>query len=369
MYISRLNLKNFRNYESAEVDFSPHINFIMGNNGSGKTNILEAISVLANIKSFRNISDHDIVKWKSSSYYTSAKVIEDVIKKFEVGFSFENERSRKKVKIDDIEIKKASNYYGKFLVVIISPNDINIINNGPEGRRHFFDSVISKTDQEYFEKLGEFKKTVINRNNLLKQLKERKINDIGQLEPWDIIFAEKAAYITRKRGNFINSFKDTFFLNYKHIAPDDKVPDMKYINTLDVFDEETILKKLKERRTKDILIGNCGRGPHRDDFLLKNSDGIHFINYASQGQKRTAVISLKISECDIIEKTLGKKAIILVDDIFSELDEKRRKSMIKLLSRENQVIFTMVNMNFIDNDIINGSKRYEINDNHIHSLP
>ena len=368
MHISRLNLKNFRNYESVEVDFSPRVNFIMGSNGSGKTNILEAISVLANIKSFRNISDHDMVKWKSSSYYTSAEVMENVIKKFEIGFSFENDRSRKKVKIDDIEIKKDSNYYGKFLVVIISPEDINIINNGPEGRRHFFNSVISKIDQEYFEKLGEFKKTVINRNNLLKQLRERKINDAGQLEPWDLIFAEKAAYITEKRRNFIDNFKNTFILNYRHIASDDNAPDIKYVNTLGVFDKEAILKKLKERRTKDVLLGNCGKGPHRDDFLLENSDGIHFINYASQGQKRTAAISLKISECDIIGKTLGKEAIILVDDIFSELDEKRRKGMIKLLSRENQVIFTMVNMNLIGNDIINGSKRYEINNNYIHSL-
>jgi len=129
-----------------------------------------------------------------------------------------------------------------------------------------------------------------------------------------------------------------------------------------------IIKKLKERRVKDILIGSCGIGPHRDNFLFENSDNIHFINYASQGQKRTAAISLKLSECDIIKNTLGKNAVILIDDIFSELDEKRRKNMVKLLSRENQVIFTMVNMNIIDDNIINGSKLYRINDNRIHSL-
>ena len=368
MHISRLNIKNFRNYESAEINFTPHINFITGNNGSGKTNILEAISVLANIKSFRNISDHDIIKWKSSSYYASAEVMENAVKKFEIGFSAENNKSRKKVKIDEVEIKKASDYYGKFLVVIISPGDISIINDGPDGRRHFFDSVISKIDQEYFDKLNEFRRTVINRNSLLKQLREHKISDTGQLEPWDIIFAEKAAYITNKRENFIDGFKNTFILNYTHVASGDIAPDIKYINTLGASDEKIILKKLKERRTKDILIGSCGIGPHRDDFLLKNPDGIHFINYASQGQKRTAAISLKISECDIIKEKLGKEAVILVDDIFSELDEKRRESMVKLLSRENQVIFTMVNINFIDSGVINESKRYEIDNNYIRSL-
>jgi len=368
MYISRLNLKNFRNYESAEVSFAPSINFITGNNGSGKTNILEAISVLANIKSFRNISDYDMVKWKSYSYYISAEVMENAIKKFEVGFSFEKERSRKKIKIDEAEIKKASDYYGKFLIVVISPGDINIINDGPEIRRNFFDSVISKIDKEYFEKLNEFKKTVINRNSLLKQLREHKVNDVGQLEPWDLIFANKAAYITKRREDFIGGFKDTFILNYENIAADDNAPDIKYVNTLGVSDEKIILKKLKERRTKDILLGNCGSGPHRDDFLMKNYDGKHFINYASQGQKRTAAISLKISECDIIKKVLNKEAVVLIDDIFSELDERRRKSMMKLLNRENQVIFTMVNIDFIDNDIIKGSKRYETNGNYINSL-
>ena len=368
MYISRLNLRNFRNYESADVDFAPSINFITGNNGSGKTNILEAISILANIKSFRNISDYDMVKWKYSSYYTSAEVMEDALRKFEIGFSFENDRNRKKLKIDDVEIRRASDYYGKFLVVVISPGDINIINNGPDERRHFFDSVISKIDQEYFEKLNEFRKTVTNRNSLLKQLRERKISDIRQLDPWDMIFAEKAAYITGKRENFTGSFRDAFVLNYKRIASGDIAPNIKYINTLGASDEKTILRKLKERRTKDIFIGSCGIGPHRDDFLLKNSDGVHFINYASQGQKRTAAISLKVSECDIIKGMLNKEAVILVDDIFSELDENRRKNMVNLLSRENQVIFTMVNINFIDNDIIDGSKRYEISDNYIRSL-
>ena len=368
MYISRLNLKNFRNYESIEVDFIPHVNFIMGDNGSGKTNVLEAISVLANIKSFRSISDYDMTKWKSSFYYTSAEVMEDAVKKFEIGFSFGKERGRKKVKIDNVEIKKASDYYGKFLVVIISPGDINIINDGPEARRNFFDSVISKIDKEYFEKLNDLKKTITNRNSLLKQLRERKINDVGQLEPWDLIFAEKAAYIIKKREDFMKSFRDIFVLNYGYIAPADNAPDIKYINTLGVSDEKAILGKLKERRTKDILIGNSGRGPHRDDFLLKNSNDIYFINYASQGQKRTAAISLKVSECDIIKNVLGKNAVILVDDIFSELDEKRRKSMVKLLSRENQVIFTMVNINAIDEGMTNSSKYYKISNNSIHSL-
>ncbi|MDR3237337.1 MAG: DNA replication and repair protein RecF [Spirochaetia bacterium] len=368
MYISRLNLKTFRNYESAVIDFAPNINFITGSNGSGKTNILEAISILANIKSFRNIPDTDIAKWKSTAYYASAEIAENECKKFEVGFSSESNKNRKKVKIDDIEIKKVSDYYGKFLVVVISPGDISIINDGPEIRRRFFDSAISKIDIDYFEKLNDFRKAVINRNSLLKQLRERKVNDAGQLDPWDVIFAEKAAYIVKKREDFINRFREIFTVNYCKIASDDDAPDMEYINTFGVFDESAILKKLKERRLKDILIGNCGKGPHRDDFMLKKTEGIHFVNYASQGQRRTAAIALKISEYDIMREKLEKEAVILVDDIFSELDEKRRKNMVKLLNSGNQVIFTMVNINSVEDEIFFDSKKYEIRENFVYSF-
>lgn len=365
MYISELNLKTFRNYESAVIDFSPRINFITGENGSGKTNILEAISVLANIKSFKGISDNDIVKWGFNDYYISVNVEENDFSKFEIGFSHADDKTRKKIKVDDAEVRKASNYYGKLLVVIISPGDINLINGGPDLRRRFFDSVISKFDTSYFDSLNDFKKTVVNRNYLLKQFREKKINNTNELDPWDALFAKNAAAISGKRAEFIDNFKKIFFNTYAQIASPDTGPTIDYINSTETLDEKELLNKLAERRIKDIMAGSCTIGPHRDDFLLKNEEGIHFTNYASQGQRRTAAIALKLSERDITEKKLGKKSVILVDDIFSELDERRRKSMIDILSFGNQVIFTMVNINVINSNDFADSRIYEIRDNDI----
>jgi len=365
MYIESLSLKTFRNYESVVIDFSPKVNFITGENGSGKTNILEAVSVLANIKSFKGISDQDIVKWGYDSYYISADIEDNDYNKFEIGFSFLQNRTRKKVKIDDAEIHKASNYYGKLLAVIISPGDINIINGGPELRRRFFDSVISKFDESYYDALNDFKKTVVNRNSLLKQLREKKIRETKDLEPWDILFAKKSSILIAKRIEFIKSFKEIFSQTYKKIASPDKGPDIEYINSAGVASEQELLNELSKRRIKDILSGSCSIGPHRDDFLLKNNEGIHFTNYGSQGQRRTAAISLKLAEREITEEKLGKKSVILVDDIFSELDENRRKKMVDLLSSGNQVIFTMVNINSVDLDLFQDSKLYEVKENKI----
>jgi DNA replication and repair protein RecF len=353
-------MKTFRNYESATIDFSPGINFIIGDNGSGKTNILEALSIISGIRSFRNIQDSEIVKWKNHSYYASALVGENEEKKFEVGFSLEGNRARKKVKIDNTDIRKISDYYGRLLTVIISPGDINIINGEPDLRRRFVDSVISKLDLEYFETLNDLKKTVISRNSILKQIRDRKISDTRQLDPWDTMFSEKAAIIIKKRAEFSEMFNQLFRKSYSYIAERDNTPLIEYNCSAGNNDSGGILKKLQERRIRDIMTGTSGIGPQRDDFILKNDEGTAFVNYASQGQRRTAAIALKIAECEIIEEKMKKKSIILVDDIFSELDDQRRKNMVSILSRGNQVIFTMVNIGSVDMNSFPDARHYRI---------
>ncbi|HNX24780.1 MAG TPA: AAA family ATPase, partial [Spirochaetota bacterium] len=153
MILKSLKLINFRNYDNLEINFSPEINFITGDNGSGKTNILEAISIISNLKSFRNINDNNIVKWNSSSYYCSGEITDSEYLKFEVGYSVQNNKPKKKIKIDSNEIKKVSDYYGKLITVNFIPTDINIINGTPEIRRRYFDSVISKIYPDYIDEL------------------------------------------------------------------------------------------------------------------------------------------------------------------------------------------------------------------------
>jgi DNA replication and repair protein RecF len=341
MYIQELSIKNFRNYSNLHITFSPEINFIIGNNGVGKTNILEAISVVSNIRTFRNIHDADIVKWNEDFYYSAVKVGGEGDRLFEIGCAFESDKIKKKLKIDGKEIKKASDYYGRLLTVILSPQDINIINSTPDYRRKFFDSVISKVDLSYFEILGDFKRVLSSRNKILKDIRFGNKN-VKDLDVWDEMFCEKASIIIKKRYQFIEKFNSIFQLFYSNIAVDDEAPRIRYDSTTKTDEKTGIHQLLIAGRTKDFNLGSTSLGPQRDDFILENNSGNRFINYASQGQRRTAAVTLKVSECIIIEEEKKSKAVILIDDIFSELDEIRRSKLIDLLRRGNQIIFTMV---------------------------
>ncbi len=360
MHLKELSCKNFRNYQELHIDFSPEINFITGNNGTGKTNILEAIAVCSNIKSFRNISDSEIMRWNTDNYYCSVQAHGEKNHRFEIGCSLGSGRIKKKVKIDGREVSRISDYYGKLLTVVFSPIDINIINGTPDIRRKFLDSVISKTDPVYLEGLNDFKKILVSRNRLLKLLREQKTSDTRQLDVYDKLYAEKTAYIIKERKKFMHSFSEIFSESYSEIAVDDPGPEMFYNNNTNSEDSEEIIKKLYLSRSRDIISGTSGIGPQRDDIKLENLNKIQFTNYASQGQRRTAAIALKTAECTFLEKKMGNKAIILVDDIFSELDENRRANMVKILGRGNQVIFTMVNLSSLDTSLFPDVRTFSV---------
>lgn len=360
MILNSLRLNNFRNYKSLDIEFSDNINFITGNNGSGKTNILEAISIISNLKSFRNVSDTSIIKWNNTSYYCSGLVSGLDNSKFEVGFSSENDRSKKKIKIDSREIKKVSDYYGKLITVSFIPTDINIINGAPEIRRRYFDSVISKIFPKYIDELNRYRDICNSRNIILKKVRENK-SDIKQLEVWNRLYAEKAVSIKKIRVSFVNEFNSFFIKNYTHIGNGDDQPKLEYSSSMRSNEYQNFLSEIETNIRLDIRRGSTLNGPHRDDYIIKNENGILFVNYASQGQKRTAGICLKLSEVGIIKEKKFKNSVILVDDIFSELDEKRRNNMIGLLKNEGQIIFTMVN-NFYDRNSFVGSKHFSVND-------
>ncbi len=358
MILKSLKLINFRNYENLEINFSPDMNFITGDNGAGKTNIIEAISIISNLKSFKNINDNSIIRWNNNAYYCSGDVTDSEYSKFEVGYSIQNNKPKKKIKIDSNEIKKVSDYYGKLITVNFIPTDINIINGTPEIRRRYFDSVISKIYPEYIDELNKYREICYSRNLLIKKIRESK-GDYKLLDVWNKMFSEKAFSILSKRKSFINEFNKLFIKNYLKISNEDDFPSIKYLSTLKSDNYDTILSEVTSNIRIDIRRGSTVYGPHRDDYIINNNEGVAFINYASQGQKRTSSISLKLSEAEIIRNIKNKKCIILVDDIFSELDEKRRNSMIDLLKDEGQIIFTMVN-HFYDKKILLKSKQFSV---------
>lgn len=343
MYINKISLKNFRNYSSATISFSPEYNFLTGDNGVGKTNILEAVSVSSNIRSFRNSPDDDLIHWGENWYYCMCEVSECENNIFEVGYSKEKEWVKKKLKIDYKEIKKASDYFGRLLSVAISPEDIVLISGPPESRRRFFDGVFSKVEVDYFNTLLLFRKALTNRNRVLKDIKDKKNNyDIHHLDTWNQLFAKHASELIKKRIIFSSEFSNVFSVSYNNISGSEFFPEIHYKNNISCCDENEILLKLEESKKKDLVLGSTTMGPHRDDYIFNNDKGMNFQNFSSQGQKRTASISLKSAELSFLESRTKKKAVILVDDIFSELDDKRRKNLLAFLTRGNQVIFSMI---------------------------
>ncbi|HOO70595.1 MAG TPA: DNA replication/repair protein RecF [Spirochaetota bacterium] len=356
MYLKRLVLKSFRNYSDLDLEFSPLVNFIVGDNGSGKTNILEAISLTSTLRSFRNILDNEIIQWGKEYYFCSSQVNNSEDSLFEVGCGFQAGKLRKRIKIDGAEIKTITDYYGRFQTVVFAPSDINIINGAPDLRRRFTDSVISKNDNQYLHDLSEFRKILVSRNRYLKILKEHKSSDIRELEVWDKMFSVKAANIINTRELFFKNLNELFIQAYNELSGENDAPEIFYSSTIVNTDHDQIIKQLNQCRNRDIILGSTGIGPQRDDFIIRNRNKVSFVNYASQGQRRLAAICLKISESECIEKTTGLKAVLLVDDIFSELDKKRRKNMLDVLTQGNQIIFTMVHRDIADSVDFKASK-------------
>jgi DNA replication and repair protein RecF len=350
MYIKELALRNFRNYNNILIEFSPGVNFIAGPNAAGKTNILESISIISNLRSFRNVPDSEIIKWGEDTYFGSSTLEDSPFTKFEIGCSLLSDKIQKKAKIDGLVKKRISDYYGKFLTVIFSPEDIALAGGPPEIRRKFFDAVISKVDIEYLNNLSEFKRILASRNKLLRDIREKKKNKSSELDVWDNMFAQRASFILKKRIEFLKMFNETFKKSGMQISENEESPYIEYNPTFSSNETNIILEELLMRRNKDIIIASTGSGPHRDDYAILFKDNKIFKNCASQGQKRTAAVSLKIAECEFLEQETQQKPVILIDDIFGELDEKRRNKMMDIIKSRNQIIITAVNPDLLQMD-------------------
>ncbi|HNU90908.1 MAG TPA: DNA replication and repair protein RecF [Spirochaetota bacterium] len=358
MFVESIVLKRFRNYDNLEIEFSEGTNFIVGPNGSGKTNILEAISVAANIRSFRGAADSEMVKWGEESYFCGLLLGDSPFRQIEIGYASSPGFSRKKAKVDGREIHRVQDYFGRLLTVIYSPCDILILNGAPELRRRFFDAILARIDREYLSMLGEFRKILSSRNRLLKSIADSRGTE-AELDVWDNMLAESSYGILKKRMDFISSFTPSFRDAYSGIAGGDSVPSLGYQCCFGDLTIQGINDKILGLRKKDIAAGTTTAGPHRDDYILYHENGRLFSACSSQGQKRTASIALKNAERISIEKATGERVVVMIDDVFSELDAERRENLVESLHGENQVIFTMVNTGSLDTIAFSNARMFK----------
>ena len=351
MIVKSLKLKNFRNYNQEEINLEKNINIFYGKNAQGKTNIIEAIFLCSLGKSFRAKKDNEMIKLNEKNAIVEIeyeKSDRDGKIKIEIG-------NKKNIYLNGIKIKKLSELLGNLNIVIFTPDDINILKGGPQNRRRFLDIMISQLRPNYMHILNLYIKTMEQRNNYLRQIKEEH-KDENLLEIWDEKLAEYAVKIYEYRKEFIEKIIKKLDIIHKNITNEEEQIELEYVTECD--SKEKYLKLLKERRKLDIIKGFTTKGVHRDDFMIYiNKKDIKI--FGSQGQNRTAMLSLKLAELQVIYDEIGEYPILLLDDFMSELDKTRRKNFLENIEG-TQVIITgtekldIENLEYLEYNVSNG---------------
>ena len=340
MLITNLKIENFRNYNKLNLNLNNKINIFYGNNAQGKTNIIESIFLCSIGKSFRTSKDKELVKFDKDFFR-----IEVQYKKSDRDGKIKIEYSDKKhIFINGIKVKKFSELLGKINIVIFTPDDINILKNGPKMRRRFLDIMISQLRPNYIYCLNMYAKTLEQRNAYLKQIKlEHKSEDL--LDLWNQKLYEYGEKIYKYRLEFIEKIKEKINDIHKKITDGNEEIKIEYIS--DFSSEENFYMQLKQNQKIDIIRGATSKGIHKDDFIVY-LNGKNVNTYGSQGQNRTVVLSLKMSELQVIKDEIGENPILLLDDFMSELDKERRKNFLENIG-DTQVFVTWTDKIDIEN--------------------
>ncbi|MCL2858791.1 MAG: DNA replication/repair protein RecF [Streptococcaceae bacterium] len=346
MFIKEIVIKNFRNYKDIHLQFHEKMNLILGENAQGKTNLLEAIYLTSFGKSFRTSKDSEMIRFDEE--FCKVKVTfdcNDDKKNVDIIIG----KEKKAVKIDDLKIKKISELMNQIFIVIFSPEDLKIVKEDPEKRRKFIDRELCQIKPSYFANLSSYKRILMQRNAFLK---EKKI-DHDFIDIWDeklILFGSK---IIAERQKFIDKMNHISNEIHQRITNGKENLEIVYESNVpyceDIQEQLKLFQfKIKETFKKDMIKGYTGTGPHRDDLKIC-VNGIDIRTFGSQGQQRTAALSLKLAELTLIEEETGEKAILLLDDVLSELDHERQKFLINSLSQVQLFIATTE----IDKQVLN----------------
>lgn len=356
MYVSALKLKNFRNYDELIVEFNKGLNIIYGLNGQGKTNILEAIYFCATATSFRTQRTKEMIKWDKNSLYSAVNVnLKNSNKIIEIGIG---KNEKKSAKVNKVPITKMEQLLGTVRVVSFIPQDLNIVNGAPAERRKFLDNAISQINPKYYRMLMNYNKTLNGRNLLLKQFSQEN-NYRDFLSVWDERLVEYGSYLIYWRNKFLKQIDQFSGKISKKLTNDVEEIKLHYSTVFNNIDNIDLLKDefnnlLNINIQKDIFKRNTSIGPHRDDIDIFLGD-LDVKVYGSQGQKRTAALSLKLSEIDVINNIYGEYPVVILDDVMSELDIKRQNYLLENFS-DIQIIITCTHLeNFYNTKTTNKS--------------
>lgn len=350
MKLKSLKLENFRNYDSIEVEIDKNLTALVGDNAQGKSNFLESVAFLALGKSFRTNNFVEVLSWeRPHGRIQGCFETIDSDKNLEV--FFEREPQRKKFKKQE-KLSNHKDFMGTFRVVIFTPENLNMISGSPFLRRQYFDRLLVQVSREYFESFSNFEKILKQRNALLKRIKSGFAKSV-ELDVWDEKMAREAGQIWEERRCFTEFLNGILTNFYRSISGGNESLEIKY------YPENTNCReKLLMNRESDIASQHTGLGPHRDDFKIY-LNGRDIAEVGSRGEQRSAVMALKMGHIKYIEEKTGQKPILLLDDIFSELDSERQKHLINLI-KDYQTIIT--NCSFENIKTFKNARVYKVTD-------
>lgn len=366
MRIEHLKLTNFRNYSSLEIDFNNNVNIIIGDNGKGKTNILESIYVLSLTKTHRYGVEENLIKFNEEIAKIEGIVRRDeLIKKQEVHLT----KKKKQIFINNKEMRRIRDYISNFCVISFTPEDLEIVKGSPNIRRNMINIDISQLHNNYISYLNEFNQIIKIRNEYLKKMNLDGNSDIRYLDVVNSSMIEKAIKIYEYRYDFFEKINNLLPKIFKKLSGLDNLK-IKYETNVDLneFDLDKIRKNYESKINKnfkvELMQGVTLIGPHRDDFSF-DLDGMDMKNFASQGQQRLAIIALKIAEIYLYKEETGEYPVLLLDDIFSEIDTKKRNKIISFLLKDIQSIITTTDINDIEEELVKNATIFKVNNNKV----
>ncbi|HZG70371.1 MAG TPA: DNA replication/repair protein RecF [Chondromyces sp.] len=363
MYLKNLLLENYRNYEGVEIEFEDKVNVILGENAQGKTNLVEAIYVLAMAKSHRTANDKDLIRWETDY----AKIRGRVEKQYNsLPLELSISKKGKKAKLNHIEQRKLSQYVGNMNVVMFAPEDLNLVKGSPQVRRRFVDMEIGQVSPVYLFDMGQYHKVLRQRNHYLKRLQMRNTTDLTMLEVLTDQLVELAVRIIRKRYEFITLLQEWAKPIHSGISRGLEELIIQYNPSIDVSEGadsskmvETLLAKFHEQREKEVDRGMTMYGPHRDDvtFFVNNKN---VQTFGSQGQQRTTALSVKLAEIELIHSEINEYPILLLDDVLSELDDYRQSHLLNTIQGKVQTFVTTTSVEGIHHQTLKEATAYTV---------
>lgn len=361
MFIEKLALKNYRNYDELFVEFENKVNVILGENAQGKTNVMESIYVLAMAKSHRTSNDKELIRWDQEY----AK-IEGRVQKQHSSLPLELVISKKgkKARCNHIEQQKLSQYVGNMNVVMFAPEDLNIVKGSPQVRRRFIDMEIGQVSPIYLHDMSQYQKILQQRNHYLKMMQIKKQNDPTMLEVLTEQFIDMAVKVVKKRFEFLRLLENWAKPIHQGISRGLETLEIMYKPSVEVLEGQDLSKmiesfqeKFSKVRIREMERGTTLFGPHRDDLLFF-VNGRDVQTFGSQGQQRTTALSVKLAEIELIHNEIGEYPILLLDDVLSELDDYRQSHLLNTIQGRVQTFVTTTSVEGIDHQTLKDASTY-----------